>query len=169
MLIAHRDPIATSSHNTLLISRQPGLSPYMSSMGEHARLGPPYSPKTLSDMHRNVPAACGNPPPSRWTASKQPPPNVEHSKHWMAKFCVEPPHSFDVNTCCLGWWVPSVLYGKTHWRLQRLIKNKDPLDSSWKADDGCNKWCGIYLALDLIGYQCKYYELLYLVLETDRY
>ncbi len=58
---------------------------------------------------------------------------------WMTKFCVEPPD--DVNTCCLGCWVPCVLYGKTHWRLKQVSKGEDGTDSKWRSKDGCNAPC----------------------------
>jgi len=58
---------------------------------------------------------------------------------WMTKFCDEPPD--DVNTCCIGFWIPCVLYGKTHWRLKRVSKGEDAADSNWKPKNGCNAPC----------------------------
>ncbi|KAG4439183.1 hypothetical protein IFR05_005336 [Cadophora sp. M221] len=64
---------------------------------------------------------------------------------WMSQFCVEPQH--DTSTCCLGFWVPCALYGKTHWRLKQINRGKDASDSKWQLKDGCNTacwaWCGL--------------------------
>lgn len=34
----------------------------------------------------------------------------------------------DANTCCLGFWCPQSLYGRTQYRLRQMAKNRDPLD-----------------------------------------
>jgi len=59
---------------------------------------------------------------------------------WMAKLCVEP--SSDVGTCCLGFWLPCVLYGKIDERLQLIQKGRDPN----KVGNGCNGSCMIWAA-----------------------
>ncbi|KAL2075446.1 hypothetical protein VTL71DRAFT_389 [Oculimacula yallundae] len=65
--------------------------------------------------------------------------------NWMSRFCVEPRN--DVDTCCLGSWVPCALYGKTHWRTKRIDRGKDASNSTWHSNDGCNTacwaWCGL--------------------------
>ncbi|PVH79168.1 hypothetical protein DL98DRAFT_461375 [Cadophora sp. DSE1049] len=70
---------------------------------------------------------------------------------WMSQFCVEPRD--DISTCCLGFWVPCALYGKTHWRLKQIIRGKDASDSTWKPKDGCNTacwaWCGLASCLSM--------------------
>ncbi|PBP18208.1 hypothetical protein BUE80_DR011101 [Diplocarpon rosae] len=68
---------------------------------------------------------------------------------WMSQFCVEPRN--DANTCCLGFWVPYALYGKTHWRLKRVNRGQDATDESWKSSDGCNGPCWGWWALSCIG------------------
>lgn len=61
---------------------------------------------------------------------------------WMSKLCVEPNKGdLDANTCCLGFWVPCALYGKTNWRLTQINGGRDATDSSWKSNDGCNTSC----------------------------
>ncbi|PBP23287.1 hypothetical protein BUE80_DR005865 [Diplocarpon rosae] len=68
---------------------------------------------------------------------------------WMSQFCVEPRN--DANTCCLGFWVPYALYGKTHWRLKRVNRGQDATDESWNSSDGCNGPCWGWWALSCIG------------------
>ncbi|CAL3966450.1 unnamed protein product [Diplocarpon coronariae] len=68
---------------------------------------------------------------------------------WMSQFCVEP--RGDADTCCLGFWVPYALYGKTHWRLKRVNRGRDATDESWKPGDGCNGPCWGWWALSCIG------------------
>ncbi|KAK0125586.1 hypothetical protein ONS95_000407 [Cadophora gregata] len=70
---------------------------------------------------------------------------------WMSQFCVEP--RGDISTCCLGFWVPCALYGKTHWRLKQIVRGKDASDSTWKSKNGCNTacwaWCGLASCLSM--------------------
>lgn len=58
---------------------------------------------------------------------------------FMNKFCAEPPN--DVNTCCLGFWVPCALYGKIAWRLNEYERNRDGSDEAWDPKYGCNQMC----------------------------
>lgn len=72
---------------------------------------------------------------------------------WMAKFCIAPPGG-DVDTCCLAFWVPSAMYGKTHWRLARIAKGQDHQNSSWKSKFICNGACWSAQLLSCIGLEC---------------
>jgi hypothetical protein len=58
---------------------------------------------------------------------------------FMNKFCAEPPN--DVDTCCLGFWVPCALYGKISWRLNEYERNRDGSDKAWNPRYGCNQMC----------------------------
>ena len=75
---------------------------------------------------------------------------------WMNQWCHEPPD--DAKACCLGFWVPPVLYGKTHWRLQNLTKGEDPLDSNWHSRDGCNGCCWAWFGLNIVCLGCKFFS-----------
>lgn len=78
--------------------------------------------------------------------------HIEDFNGWMNKFCVEPRKApqADVQTCCLGCWVPCALYGKTQWRLRQVARESDPLDSSWHSRYGCNGICWAMLGFGLI-------------------
>ncbi|KAF8866945.1 hypothetical protein BDZ45DRAFT_795403 [Acephala macrosclerotiorum] len=65
---------------------------------------------------------------------------------WMTKFCVEPID--DVNTCCLGCWVPCALFTKTHWRLGQVGRNENALHG-WTSSMGCSLPCWAYCVLTL--------------------
>jgi hypothetical protein len=101
---------------------------------------PSIEPLLDSSAFTNSAAAVATPPP--WVFGM---PQSDGSSAWMAKFCVEP--DGDAATCCLGWFVPCALYGKTHWRLEQLRKDKDPLDTSWKCSYGCNGPCWLFYLL----------------------
>ncbi|KAH7342586.1 PLAC8 family-domain-containing protein [Rhexocercosporidium sp. MPI-PUGE-AT-0058] len=70
---------------------------------------------------------------------------------WMSQFCVEPKN--DTSTCCLGFWVPCALYGKTHWRLDQINRGNDASNSKWQSKNGCNSacwaWCGLASCLSM--------------------
>lgn len=66
--------------------------------------------------------------------------NESEYQGWMNEFCVEP--ASDTGTCCLGFWLPCVLFGKIDERLQRVQKGKDPKT----VGNGCNGSCLIWLA-----------------------
>lgn len=94
-------------------------------------------------QHRQVVSAYNAtlPPSTQHEIESQGESGAENQPYndWMTTFCAEP--SNDVNTCCLGWWMPCVLYGKTHWRLKRISKGEDATDSDWKPKTGCNAPC----------------------------
>ncbi|KUJ21727.1 uncharacterized protein LY89DRAFT_381682 [Mollisia scopiformis] len=62
---------------------------------------------------------------------------------WLSPWCQEPPdaENRDVETCCLGFWVPCALYGKSNWRLKRVAMGEDSSNASWKPSMGCNGNC----------------------------
>lgn len=65
---------------------------------------------------------------------------------WLSPWCQEPPGG-DADTCCLGFWVPSALFGKTHWRLNTLSYDRDDKRRTWKPAMGCNGMCWVYCAV----------------------
>jgi hypothetical protein len=69
---------------------------------------------------------------------------------WIHKLCVEP--SNDAATCCEGYWVPCVLYGKTQYRLDEMATGKDPLDET--DYKGCNGPCWIFCAASTLNLSC---------------
>lgn len=109
---------------------------------------PPPRPKQIPPLgSRSVqdpPPAHAVPPKTLIQYVKEKKRGETTSKYWMASFCTEPDDNQDCSTCCLGFFVPCALYGKTNWRLNQLTKLKDPLDSSWKSSYGCNGACWFY-------------------------
>ena len=65
---------------------------------------------------------------------------VEYSG-WMNALCREPPFA-DAETCCLGFWLPWVLFGKIDERLELVHNGQDPNE----ARSGCNRSCLMYAA-----------------------
>jgi len=59
----------------------------------------------------------------------------------MIPLCHEPEN--DVNTCCLGFWCPQNLYGRTQYRLRQMAKNRDPLDLT--AQKVINGLCATFM------------------------
>lgn len=57
---------------------------------------------------------------------------------WMNAFCDEP--SGDVQTCCLAFWFPSILYGRINERITLVQDGKDPE----LAGNGCGGECLIW-------------------------
>ena len=72
-------------------------------------------------------------------------------KKWTAKLWHEPPN--DAGTCCLGFFLPCVLYSKTQYRMYRVSQGKDALDMS--GYKGCSGPCWAYYGLSLIRLECK--------------
>ncbi|EKD19876.1 hypothetical protein MBM_01828 [Drepanopeziza brunnea f. sp. 'multigermtubi' MB_m1] len=57
----------------------------------------------------------------------------------VTSFGVEPQGDF--GTCFLGFWIPCVLFGKTHWRLKRVSRGQDASDAAWNPSYGFNRLC----------------------------
>ncbi|KAE8444057.1 hypothetical protein EG329_000925 [Mollisiaceae sp. DMI_Dod_QoI] len=73
---------------------------------------------------------------------------------WMVPFCQEPPGAGDIDTCCLGTWVPCVLYGKTDWRLHRVSQGEDPSNLEWESANGCNGRCWCWYSISFCFGPC---------------
>lgn len=71
---------------------------------------------------------------------------------WMIPLCHEPEN--DVGTCCLGWWCPQILYGRTQFRLRQMAQNKDPLDlTDYKVINGP---CATFMLVQCVtDFACK--------------
>jgi hypothetical protein len=79
---------------------------------------------------------------------------------WMIPICHEPEN--DTKTCCLGFWCPQILYGRTQFRLRQMAQSKDPLDlTDYKAINGP------YASFMLVGY-CYHFSCKLRVLILDR-
>ena|SRR5450432_2706728 len=110
--------------------------------------GPPGNPPSESNLPsvRNHPIA-GNPP------SGDDSPSERAQRHqWIHPFCQEPEN--DLPTCCLGWWLPCCLYGKTQYRLLQMFEGLDPLDEArYKPCDGA---CWGFACVEIwFGASCK--------------
>jgi hypothetical protein len=70
--------------------------------------------------------------------------------NWMASGWKNPEDGDAIN-CCLAFWAPWVMYGKTHWRLKQVVRGEDPQDSAWKSNCTCNEACWAMGALDCIS------------------
>jgi len=57
---------------------------------------------------------------------------------WMNNLCDEP--NGDAATCCLGFWLPCLLYGKIDERIKLVRDSKNPED----AGSGCGAECFIW-------------------------
>lgn len=73
-----------------------------------------------------------------------------HFNRWMTIWGEEGSQK-DMGTCCMGFWFPPALYGKTHWRLQQVSAGKNPDDHEWKFSQGCNGACWTMSALSGMG------------------
>lgn len=62
---------------------------------------------------------------------------------WLSPWCQEPPGG-DAGTCCMGFWAPCVLYGKSDWRLKSLAYDENDSRRKWTAGKGCNGACWTY-------------------------
>lgn len=174
----HREALATPSFKTILpktSEMMPTTALAPSQKAPKTKLGPPEdanSPSSASHKARNNkgqaaeaksepssqphsgPNGQANPPSGNPQATGE---SDEANKvvfdEWMAKLYVQPGkagHPGDVGTCCLAWWVPCALYGKTHWRLKQLADDKDPSDDSWKSKYGRNGPCWAFYALSIV-------------------
>jgi hypothetical protein len=66
--------------------------------------------------------------------------------HWKAPlFSCADDYTWWLAFCC-----PFVLCSKTHWRLGRVARGQDPLNSSWKCSNAINPVCAIGVALYLL-------------------
>jgi hypothetical protein len=72
---------------------------------------------------------------------------------WMKNLCYKP-HE-DMETCCIGSWIPCALYGKTQYRLKQMAEGKDPLDES--RHDACNGACVSFQMLTCFRLDCEFY------------
>ena len=71
---------------------------------------------------------------------------------WMSNLCDEP--SDDAGTCCLGFWLPCLLYGKVDQRIKLVRDGKNPED----AGTGCGAECLIW-QVTLGGFGGKLWQL----------
>lgn len=71
---------------------------------------------------------------------------------WLSPFCQEPPGG-DADTCCMGFWVPCVLYGKSAWRLKALALDEDD-NRRWTPKNGCNGHCWGWLGAACVATPC---------------
>lgn len=104
--------------------------------------GEPHKPTSPARTLNHRPS-LGQLPVSSTTsvseAAKQNSDRRRNGSHaWMKKFCVEP--AGDAGTCCLGFWLPCLLYGKIDDRLSRVRDGRDPQ----KVGNGCNSSCLIW-------------------------
>jgi hypothetical protein len=107
-------------------------------------------PPKLQPVVQADPQSC-RPQSSGQSGAKNP----QSFDEWMAKFCVEPPE--DTYTCCLAFWVPCAIYGKTHWRLKQVEEGRDPSGDSWEPRYGCNGPCwALYGMCFLIQCDCEF-------------
>lgn len=93
---------------------------------------------------------------------------------WMASGWKRPAiKGRDTGHCCIAFWVPWEMYGKTHWRLKQVVNGGDPQDTSWQHEYRCNEACWAMLALDclcLMSLGCTYqYICLYCYLAAQKY
>ncbi|PMD46132.1 hypothetical protein L207DRAFT_628726 [Hyaloscypha variabilis F] len=122
----HRDSI-TILRQTSIIPKPPG------SMADRAAV-PDTSSRELEQSGR------------RRSSHQQLPPQIDE---WKTQFCVEP--QGDLDTCCLGTWVPCALYGKVNERLRQKAQGDFDTDYSWRTSDGCNSACWAYWACACIS------------------
>lgn len=81
---------------------------------------------------------------------------------WMNELCHEP--EGDLRTCCVGFWLPGALYGKTQYRLKQMAEGEDPLNES--RHEICNGPCWMYeLVMCCSRFDC---ELDFLFLTSKR-
>lgn len=78
-------------------------------------------------------------PPLRAAAPSADGSHEDHFNSWMAPFCGNP--FVDAGNTCTGLWATCALYGKTHWRLQQIVADKDPQDDAWDSKKGFNSAC----------------------------
>jgi len=77
-----------------------------------------------SDRIQLRPSHYGNSPPN---ARPGPVGTIASGKNkWMIPLCHESEN--DTNTCCLGFWCPQIVYGRTQFWLRQMAQKKDPLD-----------------------------------------
>lgn len=75
------------------------------------------------------------------------------STPWINKLCFKPYEDWD--TCCLGLWLPCVLYGRTQTRLEKIYLGEDPLNESQlpKRNRYCCAW---YSTFVFVKSSCKF-------------
>jgi hypothetical protein len=114
------------------------------------------------DVHRSQTPSYGSghseriqPQPSHHGHTHTPAPvgtTISGKGKWMVPLCHEPEN--DVSTCCLGWWCPQVLYGRTQFRLRQMAQNKDPLDLT--DNKVINGPCGTIMLVHCVtNFACK--------------
>jgi hypothetical protein len=93
---------------------------------------------TLRPLRESAPSRNGN--------------QEESFDDFMSAYCVEPPN--DAETCLMGTFVTCVLFGKTHWRLNRIANGLNPQDEEWKFNGGCNGACWTQFAMSMFLVDC---------------
>lgn len=144
------DPIHRDSITYPLQPRRSSLAPAASSaMSRTAGQGKKVAKqKPLSSSQINTRSL----PPLRETMPNNDGDGSPHFNGWMTIWGEERPQK-DMGTCCIGFWFPPALYGKTHWRLQQVSAGKNPDDHEWKFSQGCNGACWTMSALSGMGGQ----------------
>jgi hypothetical protein len=71
---------------------------------------------------------------------------------WMNNLCHDP-HD-DMESCCIGFWIPCALYGKTQYRFEQMAEGKDPLDESRR--EACNGPCLMYQIFMCFRFDCEF-------------
>jgi hypothetical protein len=129
-----------SSHRFTAMSKGPGVhNSHTSSHGSsHSERIQPHPSHYGPSRHSPSPGPVGTPTPGKGK--------------WMIPLCHEPDN--DVNTCCLGFWCPSILYGRTQYRLRQMAQNKDPLDlTDFKVINGP---CATFMIVEYVtNFDCK--------------
>ncbi|CZR56951.1 uncharacterized protein PAC_06840 [Phialocephala subalpina] len=125
---AHRESLVAPRHHSIITSQ-----------GDHTDSNMRAEPNTRPGRDRLF--ACGG---IRRPSGDG---DLEVYNGWMTKFCVEP--SDDAHTCCLGFWVPCVLFAKTHWRLGQVGRGENAL-KGWTPSMGCTLPCWAHCGLSLI-------------------
>lgn len=105
----------------------------------HANDIPPHPNRSTNDRRRRAFR-------SSWIFES---PSEDEGSNFLAPFCT----CHDMATCLRTHLCVYYSFSKLWWRIERIRKEKDPLDSNWDCrTDGCNGICWSTCALNTLLY-----------------